>query len=229
MSEPKESKGTALAYDQTIFDQYEDRKPYPVGARTSHTLRSDPRHILFSLSRYKFCAKMLEGMHSVLEVGCGDAFGAPIVLQTVGKLHCIDLEPQAIEANIRMNEYVGRLSFEALDLAEARPSGTFDAVFSMDVLEHVPPEREQRFLENMAACLPPHGVCILGTPNIAAEQHASPLSHLGHVNLKSHKTLRASMETYFHNVFLFSVNDEVVHTGYAPMAHFLIALCAGRR
>jgi hypothetical protein len=37
------------------------------------------------------------------------------------------------------------------------------------------------------------------------------------------------MERYFHAVFLFSMNDEVVHTGFAPMAHYLIAVCTGKR
>jgi hypothetical protein len=37
------------------------------------------------------------------------------------------------------------------------------------------------------------------------------------------------MEDYFHNVFVFSMNDEVVHTGYYPMAHYLFAVCAGKK
>ena len=32
------------------------------------------------------------------------------------------------------------------------------------------------------------------------------------------------MQQFFHNVFVFSMNDEVVHTGYFPMAHYLLAL-----
>ncbi len=38
--------------------------------------------------------------------------------------------------------------------------------------------------------------------------------------------LKALMETYFHSVFMFSMNDETVHTGYHKMAHYVIALCA---
>lgn len=32
-----------------------------------------------------------------------------------------------------------------------------------------------------------------------------------------------TMQRYFHNVFMFSMNDEVVHTGFHPMAHYLLA------
>ena len=36
------------------------------------------------------------------------------------------------------------------------------------------------------------------------------------------------MARHFENVFLFSMNDEVVHTGFHPMAHYLFTLCVGR-
>lgn len=220
---------TKLNYDQELFDAYQTLRPYPVGARTSHAMRVDPRHLLFSLARYKFCAKMLEGKERVLEVGCGDAFGAPIVLQTVGKLHCVDIEPQVIEQNMRQNEWGERLCFSCLDLTRERPEGTFDAAFCMDVIEHIAPEQEQDFIGNLAACLQPDGVCIVGTPNITANAYASPISREGHINLKSQKTLKSSLEPFFQHIFMFAMNDEVVHTGYAAMAHFLIALCVGRR
>jgi hypothetical protein len=35
------------------------------------------------------------------------------------------------------------------------------------------------------------------------------------------------MQQYFDHVFMFSMNDEVVHTGYFPMAQYLFALCTG--
>ena len=37
------------------------------------------------------------------------------------------------------------------------------------------------------------------------------------------------MQRYFHDVFMFSMNDEVVHTGFHAMAHYLFALCVARR
>ena len=47
------------------------------------------------------------------------------------------------------------------------------------------------------------------------------------MNCKDGKELQAVMERHFDNVFLFSMNDEVVHTGFTPMAHYLLALCVG--
>ena len=77
--------------------------------------------------------------------------------------------------------------------------------------------------------LNPNGVCIVGSPNTTATPYASPVSLEGHINLKSAETMRATMSRRFENVFIFSMNDEVVHTGFSPMAHYLFALCSGVR
>jgi hypothetical protein len=84
-------------------------------------------------------------------------------------------------------------------------------------------------MANMSASLNPNGVMVIGTPNITAQQHASKHSRTGHINLKDHQTLRALCQRYFCTVFMFSMNDEVLHTGYFPMAHYLWAICATLR
>jgi hypothetical protein len=33
--------------------------------------------------------------------------------------------------------------------------------------------------------------------------------------------LKTKLEQFFHTVFVFSMNDETVHTGYHKMAHYL--------
>ena len=71
------------------------------------------------------------------------------------------------------------------------------------------------------------GVVILGMPSIESQTYASPASKDGHVNCKTGKDLKSLLEKYFHNVFLFSMNDEIVHTGFEKMAHYLLVLCCG--
>ena len=64
-------------------------------------------------------------------------------------------------------------------------------------------------------------------PNVTAAAYASERSNATHVNLKDADQLRQLMNRYFANVFLFSMNDEVVHTGFCPMAHYLFAMGVG--
>ncbi len=220
---------TVFEYEQDFYEQYEAYSSYKIGARTSHSIRTDPRHLLFTLSRYKFCAKMLEGMSRVLEVGCGDAIGAPIILQSVKSLHAIDIEPIVIAQNKINNEFAERLSFSCYDFTKEHPNELFDAIYSLDVIEHINQHEEKSFLENIISVMHDDGICIIGTPNITANQYASDISQKGHINLKSASTLKESLAPYFHHIFIFSMNDEVVHTGYAPMAHYLLALCVYKR
>ena len=46
---------------QLRLDMYEEQGPVQLGLVTTHMWRTDPRHLAFVLSRYKFCAKMLAG------------------------------------------------------------------------------------------------------------------------------------------------------------------------
>ena len=49
------------------------------------------------------------------------------------------------------------------------------------------------------------------------------------MNCKSGDALKRTLERYFHTVFVFSMNDEVVHTGFYPMAHYLLGVACHRR
>lgn len=213
--------------NQIQFDNYA-KAPAQLGPYTTHIWNHDPRHLGFLLARYKFCAKMLEGKENILEVGCGDGFGVPIMAQTVGHIHGIDWEPLLMEDNKKRLRHIN-CSFSCLDITTTRPDGVFDAAFSLDVIEHIPKEKEYRYFENICGSLSEDGIFIMGTPNITANQYASKESKEGHINLKSYSEMRELLLKYFYNVFLFSMNDEVVHTGYGQMAHYLIGVGVGVR
>ncbi len=201
--------------------------PLSYGPLTSYSLLTDPKHMVFVLSRYKFCAKMLEGKRNVREIGCGDAFGVPIVAQAVGRLVAVDEVDRLIKSNRTRLAKIKNVEFRTMSICRQAPDETFDAIYSIDVIEHLDRKADRLFMVNQCRCLSPDGVCIVGTPNIAANKYARYESKVQHINLKSHQTLRRQMEEYFKNVFLFSMNDEVVHTGYAPMAHYLFAMGVG--
>jgi predicted SAM-dependent methyltransferase len=96
------------------------------------------------------------------------------------------------------------------------------------VIEHIPRESEDRFMSNICRSLTPDGIVIIGMPSLQSQLYAAPQSKEGHVNCMDHRRFKELMLKYFRHVFLFSMNDEVVHTGFYPMAHYLLALCAAK-
>ena len=106
--------------NQPQIDDYRRLGPSKLGPWTSHIWRHDPRHLGFLLARYKFVAKMFEGKDKVLEVGCGDAVGTPVVLQTAKAVHGIDFEPLVLnDASSRFeNEGVDNARFWVHDILD---------------------------------------------------------------------------------------------------------------
>ena len=211
-----------------VFDVVEKHGVSPLGLMVNESWNQDPKRTLFTLSRYKFVSKMLAGMGRVLEVGCADAFGTRLVQQSVGRVTAIDFDSVFIEDAQSRYDPHWPVDLFVHDMLSGPISGDFDAAYCLDVLEHIDQSQEDLFISNMIAPISPHGVLIAGIPSLESQKFASPQSKAGHVNCKSGADFKLLFEKYFHNVFLFSMNDEVVHTGFTPMAHYLIVLCCGK-
>jgi len=212
-----------------LFEVREKHGIARFGLMANESWNQDPRRTVFTLARYKFVSKMLAGRKKVLEIGCADAFGTRIVQQSVGHVTAVDFDPVFVaDALERMNPH---WPFEVFvhDLLAGPVPGRYDALYALDVLEHIAPDREDLFLRNAVAALEPTGVAIFGMPSLESQAYASPQSKAGHVNCKTGEALKETLEKYFHTVFVFSMNDEVVHTGYFRMAHYLIGVCSHLR
>jgi 2-polyprenyl-3-methyl-5-hydroxy-6-metoxy-1,4-benzoquinol methylase len=200
-----------------------------LGFMTSWAWLDDPKRLAFTLSRYKFVAKMLAGCDRALEVGCGDGFGSRVVAQEGIHVTAIDFDPELLESARATADERYPVEFRLHDVMTKPVPGRFAGAYSMDVLEHIKPEEEDIFLSNALAPLDRDGVCIIGTPSLESQAYASKFSKMGHVNCKTQSALKETMLRHFRNVFMFSMNDEVVHTGYGKMSHYNIALCCNRR
>jgi 2-polyprenyl-3-methyl-5-hydroxy-6-metoxy-1,4-benzoquinol methylase len=200
-----------------------------LGLRADAAWDADPKRLGIVLARYKFTAKMLEGKARVLEVGVGDGWASRVVKQAVGTLVGTELLADWVEDARQCMEDKWAFEVHQHDMVAGPFTGTFDAAYALDVLEHIRPADEDKFILNIVASLVAPGVLIIGMPSLESQPYASPGSKAGHVNCKTAPDLKALMQKHFHDVFIFSMNDEVVHTGYHKLAHYLFALCVGRR
>lgn len=199
------------------------------GLMSNRAWHEDPKRLAFILARYKFVSKMLSGCDHVLEVGCADAFGTRIVRQEVNRITAIDFDPAFIEDAKKIIDSRWDYECKVHDMLTGPVSGSFEGAYSLDVIEHISVNDEQTFVGNIVKSLTPDGIAVIGSPSIHSQAYASYGSKAGHVNCKDAPGLKKLMQIFFKNVFVFSMNDEVVHTGFYPMAHYLFALCCGRR
>ena len=210
-----------------LFEIKEKHGVSRFGLMSNESWNQDPKRVLFLLARYKFVAKMLSGKENVLEIGCADAFGTRLVQQEVKNITAIDFDPIFInDAKERMNPH-WPLEYYVHDMLCGPFNNKFDGIYFLDVLEHINPLYQDRFLSNAIQSLKENGVMIIGMPSLESQVYASPQSKAGHVNCQSGANLKKNLEKYFYNVFIFSMNDEVVHTGFFPMAHYLLAVSCG--
>lgn len=91
----------------------------------------------------------------VLEVGCGGGQLLRHLRQKGYDVRGCELSPElvALHAGTEWEHAVFRASGTALP----EPDGSYDVVISSDVLEHVPPEYRQRFLQEMVRVTKPGG------------------------------------------------------------------------
>lgn len=218
------SKDALQAYESVKIGDY--KAPFELGPYNTHHIYSDPKRVGFLFARYKFVAKMLTGYSTALEVGCQEGLGTLVVAKAVPKVTATDFYLPHIEnCRKRLADIVQNIEFRAHDIISGPLPGKVDAAYSLDVLEHIDPNQENLFMAHVCQSLSAHGVCIIGTPSLESQRYASEESRLGHINCKSGEDLRSLCLRFFHTVFMFGMNDEVIHTGFLPMSHYLFAVC----
>ena len=114
-------------------------------------------------------------LERVLDAGCGPAVMAPDLLERADEYWGTDLSAQMIAHGRARMENHPRHNCCRLVVADAEaldfPSGFFDAIVSLGMLEYLP--SYERALAEMFRVLRPGGVAVLSVPNRASAYHGS--------------------------------------------------------
>lgn len=204
-----------------------------LGPYYSHMFLKDIKHVVFTLTRYKFASNLLKYRQkvSVLELGCQEAFGGLVFEQNTNleKYVGIDFDHDAMEWNRKnfSDKYVF-IEDNFLNCQDIEGQ-TFDMVLSLDVIEHISREYEDAFCKLAYDHVQEDGMVVIGTPTVYMSPYASEGSKAGHINLYDQERLYNLMNKYFKNVLVFNMNDEIVNTGFAPMTCYMIVICSGKK
>jgi 2-polyprenyl-3-methyl-5-hydroxy-6-metoxy-1,4-benzoquinol methylase len=194
-----------------------------LGRYVSFLAHQEPCRLLHSLAYYKFAAKLIGQNKRVLDVGCNEGLGTWILSKECGFAKGVDFDQQAIET-AKINFPYPQVEFANIDILKAKPNPTWDAVINFDVIEHIYPEHTDLFIESIKNQVTNEGLIIIGTPSLISQQFVSQITRKSRVNIYSPEKFEAILRKYFEYVFIFGANDEIVHTSYLPLAHYLIGI-----
>jgi hypothetical protein len=225
---------------RTLEPQYEAcfaEPPVTLGPMTGSSWRWNAKRMTWYCSRYKFISRMLAGLSSAAEIGCADAFASRIVAQEVPDLTLYDFDPVWVRAAKDGGALEFAKAVHCVDITKDPLGEKYNGIYCCDMIEHVYPKDEPAMMENVCRSLYRDGIFIAGAPSLEFQQYSQLPRHEGgsgelsrvHVNCRSGEMMRADMRKYFRNVLLFSMNDEVVHTGDPRMAAYLFTVCIGPR
>lgn len=141
-------------------------------------------------------ARQLSQNCTVLDVACGEGYGAAMLAEAAGKVVGVDISVEVIQhaknqyghhANL---EFVGA-SCEALPF----PDASFDLAISFETIEHI--EKQREFISELARVLRPDGILILSSPNKRLYSDAHDYHNEFHVR----ELYRNELEELLHEAF----------------------------
>lgn len=186
-------------------------------------VQEDLLRLCIRLARYKFIARIIKKTDYLLEVGCGSGLGSIFLSQHCSHVTGIDVKTTEIEEAIILNKR-DNVSFIVQDFFNFPNGDLYDVLVALDVIEHLSEKQGLIFIEKAAKQLKPTGMMIIGTPSIYSYPYQSKLSQASHIKCYDQKELEILIENRFGRTISFSMNDELVHTGYYKMAWYYFVL-----
>ncbi len=226
MEKPKDYNRDNETYDHLVEALCREHPPMEFPPEYAMFARDNLMQWLIRLARYKFLARQLKSTDSVLEIGCGSGLGAVFLAQHCRQVVAMDVKEYEIEIarkiNRRDNVYLTTGDFFEFDI-----QNQFDVVVLMDVIEHMDETTGCKMVAKAAQHLKPAGFLFVGTPSCYSWPYQSDLSKARHVKCYDLPELITLIESSFGRTLTFSMNDEVVHTGYHKLAwyYFVLAFC----
>ena len=194
-----------------------------LGNITTKDFIKDPKRLAITLSRYKFVGKMFDGFEKVLEVGAGDGFKSISLKNNFRNFTITDINVKK-KLFFDKNYKFKNIKFKNHNFIKKPMNDKFDGIFALDVLEHIDKKNEKKFIINVKKSLKKNGSLIIGMPSLESQKYASTLAKKGHVNCKTKESLKKFLKKHFGCVYMFSMNDEVLHTGFDKLSHYIIGI-----
>ncbi|BBJ23771.1 methyltransferase domain-containing protein [Candidatus Nitrotoga sp. AM1P] len=145
-------------------------------------------------------ARQLSQHCTVLDVACGEGYGAAMVAETAYKVVGVDLSVDVIQHAKNNYRHHANLQFvtascECLPFSDA----SFDFAISFETIEHI--EKQKEFISELTRVLRPDGVLILSSPNKRLYSDAHDYHNEFHVRELYRNELEELLHVAFPHIF----------------------------
>jgi hypothetical protein len=209
------------------------------------------------LAHYRFVAAMMGVRHDVAEYGCASPAGTRLVLQQSRKLTLFDPRPLIIDDLQWRFQDEWRFQARIHDILSTPLPRQVDSAYCIDFLQYISRDEEDAFVRNLRDSLSRESdFLLIGNPSYGADHPSGAQHALGAdipqavgaqlnrqdfpcqsrsahgeavIYRRTGAELKALMERFFHNVFVFSMVDDVAQPGIQPSAQHVFALSCGKK
>jgi len=161
------------------------------------------------LHRYHAAKELIKGK-VVLDIACGEGYGADILSVNAEKVFGVDIDADTIEhaKNTYKKENIDFIkgSTDSIPL----PDDSVDVVISYETIEHIDEESQKRFLNEIKRVLKKDGLLIISTPDKI--NYSDRYAHTNEFHLKEFKKEEfiLFLNNYFANTCCYLQGYEII-------------------
>ncbi len=184
-----------------------------------HLTERPERSVLFK--HYEIASQYVESSHSVLDVGCGDGYGANYLSKKAKRVVGLDVSQEQVKLALKRYAHRG-LSFVTGDATSiCFGDETFHVVVSMETIEHI--EDDVRYLEEIRRVLKKDGLFIVSTPQNRYGSIPLIPSHVREYSLEGFRRLLTGSGFTIERIFAFKAGNLCIEDD--PYGTGMMAIC----
>jgi len=158
---------------------------------------ADDDNITKHLARYRLAQSFIPQEGTVLDCACGSGYGTKMLGERGCNVIGIDVSSEAIEF-AKSHHSSKNISFEVADIAQLTfPSNSFDAIVSIETIEHIPLSICRRYLLACDSWLKPGGLLFASSPMLRFRNGSPFVTNPYHIN----EMKKEDLLELFHSVF----------------------------
>ncbi len=165
-------------------------------------LKDDTNNVTYERCQfaYEFALPLIKGK-TVLDVGCGLAYGTALMAESAASIVGVDYDQSVVDDNTRQYSAIKNLSFQRVTVPPLPfADESFEVITSFQFIEHIHPRKE--YLKECIRVLKPGGKLYVTTPNTKRSLARNPF----HIHEYTFEEMRNEVSSLTKNFELKGLN-----------------------